>query len=238
MSAQPLSPTRAGQRAAAYWFADGIEEMVFGIVMAALAISAILCGLQAPAPWNKFDATCMIEYASILLYGAVRLRAVTFLKSRLVYARTGYAGPPVEAVPDAAGGLCILSLSGIGEPPKRNVTRWGNRALLFVAVISFVTVPWRFQHSAPRWYGPALLALMALLLYWRNRDSECPYGRLSTVVLALLGTPFLWLRVPWPLQAWFPIAVGGLWMTAIGAGKMARHLRANPRRAFQEGGPA
>jgi hypothetical protein len=231
--AQQKSP---GRRAAAYWFADGIEETVFGSVMASLSIGAILYGLYAPKPWNKFDATCIIEYISIFVYAAVRLDAVSFLKSRLVYSRTGYAGRPEEFLP-AAGQLNILSITA-PEKPKQNVTRWGNRSLLFVALISFVTVPWRWQHSAPKWFGPALLAGLALTLSLRNRDSECPYGRFSTSVLALMGLPFLWLSVPWPVQAWFPVALGGLWMTAIGLGKLARHLRANPRSTAPEGGVA
>ncbi len=223
-----------GRRAAAYWFADGLEDILFGLTLLIVGASALLWRLYASHRWVKL--TWLVVLVEILLYFSARRRIVDFLKSRITYPRTGYVQPP-EEIESAVQPLTTLSLQP-GAPPKQNVTSFKLKTVnVFLFFLVFLAMPSlnRASDEMSRWFVPVLMAALAAALYALNRNSEHPYQWRSTLVLALMGLVFLWVDVSPLLQPLLPLLLGGAWLAAVGGGKLIHYLRENPYPPVGEG---
>ncbi len=93
----------AGQRAAAYWFSDGLPELLFGFALAA-------CGAVGLA-WIVYLPNELMRVAfGLTLLGLIALsiwdrKVLDALKARLTYPRTGYAQPPADGPAESSGQL-------------------------------------------------------------------------------------------------------------------------------------
>lgn len=218
-----------GRRAASYWFADGLPEMLFGLALVIMAAMMFLWRLYAPKPWIRLDS--LIVVAGFIFYYLMERKILDFLKSQVTYPRTGYAQPP-EEVPRRVQTLTTLSLRP-GPPAKENVTsfQWRTVMLVFWFCYPFILN----GNPLGRWAVPVLTPALAITLFAVNRRSERPYRWWSALILALAGLVFVWVDVPAPLQRALPLLLAGGWLLAQGACTLVHYLRANPYPRTAEG---
>jgi hypothetical protein len=192
-----------GRRAASYWFADGLPEMLFGLVLVIMAALMFLWHLYVPKRWIRLDL--LIVVAGFTFYYLMERKILDFLKSQVTYPRTGYAQPP-EEVPRRVQTLTTLSLRP-DPPAKENVTsfQWRTVMLVFWFCYPFILN----GNPLGRWAVPVLMPALAITLFAVNRRSERPYRWWSALILALAGLVFLWVDVPAPLQRPLPLLLAG-----------------------------
>jgi hypothetical protein len=214
-----------GKRAAAYWFVDGLPDLVFGMMLFVFGAAGFLWQMYAPHPWI-YDFSLMLAGFGLFYW---KERAVLdYLKAHVTYPRTGYAQPPNEAPPPTT--LVSMSLTP-GTPANENVTHFIRRTVMTFFWIFYVS----FSKDPPRWLAPLLMVALALMLYAMNRGSERPFRWWSTLMLALTGLVFLWQDVPPHLQPLLSMLMAGAWLAAQGAYVLAQYLHANPRPPAPEG---
>jgi hypothetical protein len=218
-----------GRRAASYWFADGLPEMLFGLALVIMAALMFLWHLYVPKRWIRLDL--LIVVAGFTFYYLMERKILDFLKSQVTYPRTGYAQPP-EEVPRRVQTLTTLSLRP-DPPAKENVTSFQWRTVLLVFWFCY---PFMLNgNPLGRWAVPVLMPALAVTLYAVNRRSEHPYRWWSTLILALAGLVFVWVDVPAPLQRALPLLLAGGWLLAQGGCTLAHYLRTNPYPRAAEG---
>ncbi len=216
-----------GRRAAAYWFADGLPEILSGLALVITAAMAFTWRIYAPKSPEEFDR--LIVLAGLILYFLVERRVLDFLKSHVTYPRTGYVQPPEESQLRVQT-LTVLSLRP-DPPAKENTTffKWRVVGLIWWVIWVAIGIP------AGRWVMPVLMAALAVTLYLVNRRSEHPYRWWSALILGLTGLVFVWVDVPAPLQRPLPLLLAGGWLLAQGACTLVNYLRANPYPRTAEG---
>jgi hypothetical protein len=234
MEDQSATRNTPGRRAAAYWFADGFPEIVLGVTLILCALAGILWSLYGPLPHARQLVAFLLVTAGFLLYYFTERPILEFLKSRVTYPRTGYVQPPEEMEPSSRSSLTTLCLSEAPKPKlNENVTffRW-----------KLVTMLWWFFYvflfpgsSHSRWMLAFMMPLLALLVFVVSRRLEHRYSWWSTLVLALLGVPFLWLRIPPPLQPLVALLLAGAWILAQGLSTLFGYLHAHPSPRPTEG---
>lgn len=207
-----------GQRAAAYWFSDGLPDIVFGLTVLLVATVAMLWQMwRGHAPIYDFWLTT----TAFLLFFWKERAVLDWLKSRSTYRRTGYVQPPDEA--EGTAGLIVLSLNA--ARPEENVTRFTRRTVMVVFWLFYMLYGSR---QPPSWLAPAVLAGAGIVLYTGNRNSEHPYPAWWALILALSGLLFLVPGVPQRLQPQLCGAIAGAWLTAYGLLTLVRYRQANP----------
>jgi hypothetical protein len=221
-----------GRRAAAYWFVDGLPEILFVLALVVMAGLGSLCGMYAPKPWSRFD--WVIAYAGLVLYLLVERRILDFLKARSTYPRTGYVQPPEESEWRVE---TLTTLHLRPDPPaKENVTFFRLRTVTPVTL--FFVLFCANGNPTGRWLVPLATSALALTLYIANRKSERPFPWWSALFLALAGLVFLWVDVPETFQPSLPFLLAGAWLMAQGGYTLVRYRRANPFPAAAEGAHA
>jgi len=207
-----------GRRAAAYWFVDGLPDIVFGLTLLVFGAAGIMWRIYAPHPW-VYDLLLMLAGFGLFYW---KERAVLdFLKSHVTYPRTGYVQPPDEAPPPAI--LTSLSLTP-ARPADDNVTHFMRRTVMAVWYVLYCS----FSKDPPRWLAPLLMVALAVALYAANRESERSFRWWSTLILALTGLVFVWGDVPPRLQPLLSMVLAGGWLVLHGACKLLHYLRVNP----------
>lgn len=208
-----------GRSAAAYWFSDGLPDIVLGLTVALVSAAALLWQFLAPHP-GIFDY--LLTTVVFLLYMWKERAILSYLKSKTTYARTGYVQPPEEVQQGA--GLTVLSIAP--GRPEENVTRFTHRTVMVVYWLFYMTYGLRKPPAA--WVMPAVIAGVALLLYVGNRNSEHPYPPSWALILALSGLVFFFTEMPLLLQAPLSGLLAGAWLTAYGLLVQVRYRRKNP----------
>jgi hypothetical protein len=215
-----------GRRAAAYWFVDGLADIVLGLVLFILGGAGFLWRIYAPHPWI-YDLG--LVGGGIILFLWKERALLDFLKSRVTYPRTGYAEPPSQFEPSPS--LVTLSLSPAG-PEEENVTSFDRRTVM---AIYWVFYSLALPIPPARWVTPLTMPVLALMLYGMNRKSERPYRWWSALILALTALVFLWVDVPPIPRGLLPIPLAGAWLVAQGVWTLVNYLRANPSPRTPEG---
>jgi hypothetical protein len=214
-----------GRRAAAYWFVDGLPDILFGTTLLIFGAAGVLWQIYAPHPW-VYDLWLMLVGFGLFYW---KERAVLdFLKSHVTYPRTGYTQPPDEAPPPSV--ITSLSLRPTA-PPDENVTHFTKRTVMMFWYILYMS----FSKDPPRWLAPLLMVALAITLYSANRNSERPFRWWSTLILALTGLVFLWGGLPRHIQPMLSMLLAGAWLLAHGVCTLLGYLRANPYPRAAEG---
>ncbi len=221
-----------GRRAAAYWFADGLPEIVVGLGFATLGGVALWFHHFAARTWKVRTLVLLIQ---MCLLGAVFVydRAITlFLKSRLTFPRTGYVRPPAH-LEDINRRETVISLglaNQDGPPPDQNVTHFRTTTIGVLIAGNFLAgaIP------APADL-PIALCAVAVLLYFLHRRSERPYHWAALLPLAGAGFAAMTLHMSSDDNSWATLLLGGVWLAAMGACTLAEYLRTHPRYAPAEG---
>jgi hypothetical protein len=208
-----------GRRAAAYWFADGLPDIVFGLMLLVFATAGFLWQIYAP---HSLALDLFLMAGGFGLFYWQERAVLGFLKSRVTYPRTGYAQPPDEA--PISSGLTTLSLNP-GPPAPENVTYFNKRT----APVIFSLFYCAFNPQPPgRWLAPLIVLALAVALYTLNRNSERPYRWWWALILALAGLVFFLVDVPPLLQPLLLYMLAGGWLVAQGVCTLVGYLRANP----------
>ncbi len=156
-------PGTAGRRAAAYWFLDGLPEIVAGLGFVVLAGAAVWFDQVRPHTWSDRTAFGAVEIAALMVVYVWDRSINLFLKSRLTFPRTGYVRPPSNW-DQVSQQETVLSLGLAGErrPPDQNVTNF-RTSTIFVLICGnllagIIAVPVGVADRHVRRRNPALYA--------------------------------------------------------------------------------
>ena len=209
----------AGRRAAAYWFIDGLPEIFFGILYLVWGCIGLVWGFYVENRWLRWSMAPVVVAFLLLWWKAPTI--LDYFKARLTYPRTGYVNPPAD-MPDGRSAMIAL---GLASPPvDSNVTSFRRTPSLFFLVSILVPGdPW-----AARWTVPALMALVAVAVYYWNRREAHPYSWQSVLAIALAGLLCAGLEVPPASRRFLPLLIGGVWLLAHGIPALVRYLRTYP----------
>src|SRR5262245_24492434 len=162
-----MSTSSPGQRAAAYWFVDGLPDILFGMTLLISGSLGCLWRIYAPEAWTKFYF--YITTGGFLLFYWKGHDVLDFLKSHITYPRTGYVQPPEEFQRPQT--LITLSLRP-GPPADENVTFFAKRTVMVIFWFFFLS----FNHNPlGNWLVPVVMPVLATTLYVANRSSERRY---------------------------------------------------------------
>jgi hypothetical protein len=219
-----------GRRAASYWFADGLPDLVLGVELATAGALGFVWLSLVTGPWRSFYLL-ILAVAFVLLSWKGRA-IVEIPKSHLTYPRTGYAQPPEDSQP--ASPLTKLGLQP--QPPApQNITHFYSRTMMLIWWIVFLS----FNQKPPEPLIPlAGTPLLAILLYLVHRKSEHPYRWWAAAILAVSGLIFLWDGIPPEFLAAVQLLLVGGWLMGLGAVMLIRYLHANPYPQTSEGADA
>jgi hypothetical protein len=172
-----------GRRAAAYWFIDGLPEIVFGFAM----LIPGLCLAWFPARGNPYRQNWWIWVgliAAVMLFMVILLmhrRILDYLKARITYPRTGYVCPPADLWNKSIFFTTTLILGTEVEVDKNGSSFLRHTMNLFI--LGFVLVG--FLRS--RWLLALVMPGIAAAVYFRNRDDVRPYSWRAVLPIALAG---------------------------------------------------
>jgi len=214
-----------GRRAAAYWFIDGLPEIVFGLGYLLLSVAGIATGYEPANIWTK--AAFLAATAVLIVLIGFDRRIIGFFKARLTYPRTGYVRPPAE--PETSGPF---------SKPQRdeNVAHFRTRtAFIFFVAMQVVNISGAIGSGEPsRWSVPVVMAMVAAVEYLWSRSDARPYAWWWVALLALAGFLSLAWDLPPKSREFVPLVIGGAWLLAQGGWTLIHYLRANPRPADLE----
>jgi len=208
-----------GRRAAAYWFSDGLPEIVFGPPYLMWGAAGLAWRLDIGSYWAFFAVTtvAMCGFFVVLLFDR---EILNFLKARVTYPRTGYVRPP--AIPRSPSGGTAGAANP--KPRDRNVTLFrDSTAYMFVA--AFAIVLW----ADGRWGVPVAMTIATVLIYFLSRHEARPYSWWSVLPIAVAGWATACMDLPRNGREFLPVLIGGAWLLSRGTWTLARYLRAHPR---------
>lgn len=206
----------AGRRAAAYWFIDGLPEIVFGVVYLAMGSVGLAWGFDRKNPW-MMAAMVVVGLAFLVLFWKDRA-VLDYFKARLTYPRTGYVRPPAEPVPGRNDEILLFRTAPAID---WNVSSFRIRtAFIFFVASRFV--------GQERWAMPIVMVAAAVWVYLWNRREPHPYSWQSALAIALAGLLCAGLEVPPKSRQFIPLLIGGVWLLAHGVPTLVRYLRTSP----------
>lgn len=192
------------QRPQRYWNADGIPELVMGLVWMLWGV-AMLVGEALPAGRGQ-QGYWMVMPAILVLSGFAANGLTKRLKERLTYPRAGYVT--------------------YREPGRSARLLGAGVAILAAATLAFLIITGRqggLEHAAAPAIG-LILSLAFLVAALRQRAPQ--YLALAGVAL-MLGLAFGALRLGWDAINWMLVLLGAAG-ALLGAWRLARFLRHNP----------
>lgn len=212
-----------GRRAAAYWYIDGLPELVAGIGFAVVGGCAIWFEQRQAHSWSDRAVFFALGLLALALVFGFDRSVVTFLKSRVTFPRTGYVRPPLYSE-QTSQSVTSLGLSGHQRLPDQNVTSFRTTTLNVVICGNLLA------GAIP---GPAALpiamSVVAFLLYRLHRNSERPYHWASVLPLPVAGLGAMLLRGDQNTNAWAAVLIGGAWLVGQGVWRLVGYTHAHPR---------
>ena len=218
------SPDTPSRRAAAYWFIDGLPEIVAGLVFVALGGGLLWFHQIQPHSWSvraAFLALGLMSLSVIFVYD----RSITLLlKSHVTFPRTGYVRPPSdwEQISQRET-IMSLGLEGNRRVPDQNVTNFRG------STVGVVILRGLLQALIAKPIGlPIAMSAVAVLLYALHRKGERPYHWASVLPLPAAGLGAMFLNLGQDDNAWAAVLIGGVWLSAQGAWRLLGYLRRHP----------
>jgi len=222
---EPLLPEAPGRRAAAYWFTDGLPEIVAGAGLVALGGGAVWFDQIEPHSWPVRVTFMVLSLVSLMVVFCLNRSISLFLKSHVTFPRTGYVRPPSEWEEVAKNEtLLTLGLDGGTRPPDQNVTRF-RTSTICVMILAQI-----FAGAIPSPFGlPIAMSGAAILLYVLHRNSERPYHWASVLLLPAAGVGAMLLRMSQDENYWTAVFIGGAWLAVQGVWRLLGYVRRNPK---------
>jgi hypothetical protein len=205
---EDIDLTDIARRPQRYWNADGIPELLMGILWMVWG-SAWLIGERIPRG-GLYNAFWLITPAALALSGVVAVWATRQLKARITFPRTGYVAwrEPSRAARVAAGAIAMVTaaiLAGIVVKARNNGVTNQMAAPILSVIVSLA-----FLVAALRQHAPHYLAIGGIAL--------------------ALGIGFGVANAGWESAHWFFLLIGAA-SAAIGALRLALFVRSHPRHA-------
>lgn len=227
-----------GRRAAAYWFEDGLPELLAGLMLLVFFLVMLAAYLRWINP-VLFIVLWSAGFTFIFTLPAWGWKVLDFIKTRLTYPRSGYATPPGDPGPgqdffyDLLGkrkSETILTLR-TAPPPKTNVTNFGFRIIIILAIMGF------FSPLCTKGWAVALITLaMAAMLYLITRRDAHAYTWISVLPVALAGLMAAFWDLPPDIRKFIPLLIVSGWLVVRGAWLLVRFLHKHPRPGELNGG--
>jgi hypothetical protein len=218
-------PNSPGRRAAAYWFIDGLPEIVAGVGFVAFGGGAVWFGQAHPHSWSVRAVFLALALISLLVVFAFDRPINLFLKSRVTFPRTGYVRPPAD-LDQVSQREVVISLGLVGDerPPDQNVTNFRT------STISVVILGNILAGAIAKPVGlPIALTLVAVVLYALHRHSERPYHWASVLLLPATGMGAMFLNMEQRTNDWLAVLIGGAWLCGQGAWRLLGYLHRYPK---------
>lgn len=192
------------QRPQRYWNADGIPELVMGLVWM-LWGAAMLVGEALPAGRGQ-QGYWMVMPAILVLSGFAANWLTKRLKERLTYPRAGFV-----TYRDPGRSARLLSAAV---------------AILAAATLAFLIVTGR-QGGLERTAAPAIGLILSLAFLVAALRQRAPHYLALAGVALMLGLAFGALRLGWDAINWMLVFLGAA-AAVLGVWRLARFLRRNP----------
>ncbi len=209
-----------GHRAAAYWFADDLPEIAFGIVLLATGLICTLVVMRGQAHRQDWWLRTLFLVAFPLFFFLHR-RILDFFKARITYPRTGYVRPPVDFPSKNEGPDKIITLrTAVDE----NISSFRNHTvyLFFLGAL--------FEGFLPaRWSLPLVMSAIAAVVHFWSRSDARPYSWLSVLPIPVLGFLAAVANLEPMARGLSSLVIGGVWLFGLGAWTLVHYLRAHPR---------
>jgi hypothetical protein len=218
-----------GRRAATYWFADGLEEIAFGLLFL-ISGSTMLVFHHWPQWW--IGVVSLIFLIGLWVLFLADRPILEFFKARLTYPRTGYARPPQNPEPDQdilvdyflpdkrrEEFLTLFTARAIDE----NVTSFKARTVFVLFAANMAAEWWN-----GRWSIPVIMATVAFLVFLLNRGEARSYSVWSVLPIALAGFLSAAVEIPPENRQRLPFVIAGAWLLGIGTWTLVRYFRAHP----------
>jgi hypothetical protein len=231
MKKQTKTTDTPGRRAAAYWFEDGLPEILGGLVL----LACLLILLAAHLRWINSVLFIILWNIGILFWLALYKwgwKILDFIKTRLTYPRAGYASPPGDPDPDMD---LLYDLFGktrprpiltfrTAPPLKTNVTNFKNCFFIILGITAFFS-----PFSTKGWIVMLIMLTLAALLYLMTRRDAHAYTLVSILPVAAAGLLAAFLKLPSDIFPFIPLLIVSLWLVARGAWLLAGFLHTHPR---------
>jgi hypothetical protein len=219
MKKQTLDSVNPGKRAAAYWFEDGLPEILAGLVTLGFWLLILVRERIEGIIIGTFIWSGGFTVLLIVLFRNWKI--LDSIKARLTYPRTGYVSPPADP-PKPQAVLTLFSR----PTANRNVSNF--KAMLFMAIAiggDFYSV------SNFRWglaVSMLIISLLMLLLTFRDVHK---YTWLSVLPIILAGIFVEVLILPGTARRSMPCLILGGWFILRGLWLLVRFLRMHPHAA-------
>jgi hypothetical protein len=216
-----------GRRAAVYWFADGLPEIVFGLLL--LIPGALFLALENLHWQNRWLKPGFIEgylffyllgHAIWFLYRPV----LNYIKGRITYPRTGYVRPPNDFPDRKPDDHKILTLGTI-SPADDNASSFVRHSVPIICAGVFLTGILR----ATFWGLPLVMIGIAVGIYFLNRKDVPSYSLLAVLPIALAGLIAAALDLTQEIRWLMPLVICSAWLLAVGIWTLIRYLRTHPK---------
>jgi hypothetical protein len=219
----------AGRRAAAYWFEDGLPEIVVGVPLILMSVAGVLLRLYLDLWIRVFYVAAAACFFVVVVF---HRHVLDLLKAHITYPRTGYVRPPtLPPAPDPDQVLGLHLDRPAAPASNQNVTRFP-----FVIVMTFGVMPILAGSYGlgGAWSLPAAMVVISGLIYVFQHDSEHEYSLWSVLPLAASGfLPFV-IGTPDRILRFLPWLFGGIWLLVRGAWTLTRYLHRHPRPQVME----
>lgn len=192
------------RRPAKYWNADGLPEVMIGLLWIVWA-SAWLLGESLPrgTAWNIY---WMFTPALLALSGVASVWATKQLKARITFPRAGY----VEWK----------------EPSRARRAAAGITAIATAGALAVLAVQAR-EHNADRVAPLVMAVLLSLGFLVASITQRAPHMLAFAGVALMLGFAFAALRLGWPSINWMLLALGAA-VFLSGVVRLSVFLKRNP----------
>ncbi len=205
-----------GRRAAAYWFIDGLPEIVFGVAYLVWGSLGTFWGMYFPNLWMK-TAVVLACIAFIALFFTQR-RLLDYFKGRLTYPRTGYVRPPKDSPP-----YDLLN-------PNTPLPIDENTISFRLSTVFLFFLPMPIIGMLNTSGAIALtMGLVASFLYSWNRHEPHRYSVWAVAPIAVAGVVASTLELPPVSRQFVPLLIGGAWLLAHGGWTLLHYLHDHPK---------
>jgi hypothetical protein len=201
------------QRPQRYWNADGIPELVMGLVWVLWGV-ALLIGEALPQGQGQ-QAYWLVMPAILVLSGFGANWLVKQLKERLTYPRAGFVT--------------------YREPGRATRLLSAGVAVLAAATLAFLIVTGRqggLEHAA----APAIGLVLSLAFLVAALRQRAPHYLALAGVALMLGLAFGALKLGWESLNWMLVWLGAA-AASMGAWRLSRFLRLHERPEDTEHNP-
>lgn len=231
IAAQIESP---GRRAAAYWFVDGLPEIVVGSALLIFGISFIV-GRELARTNRWIFPGILLVIALCFTVIINHRRILEYFKARITYPRTGYARPPANYPSKNDWPDKILTL-GLAHKVDENVSTFLNFTIyMFILptwLMGFLPISWILSF----WILPLVMTVVAACVYLWNRDDVRPYSPGAVLPIAAAGFIAAGFDLTEEACVYAPVVIGGAWLLGIGSWTLSRYLQEHPKMDSGEAG--